>query len=178
MAVLPAGSCEPAVPSLQTALLLLGLPPHQCRAPVTAAASPSLPACPGCWRVWVRAWKLCQVASFEWRCRRLRRWAPNTCLETGEATCTRMLKAAEMGGFRRWAGPVQAQWLRAECPPTAWGSTCASCSGATACSSPTVDFAIPPCCRPISITMARVWAALSGWEKARLLGSLLWMGAG
>ncbi|PRW33045.1 traB domain-containing -like [Chlorella sorokiniana] len=32
--------------------------------------------------------------------------------------------------------------------------------------------------RPISITMSRVWAALSGWEKARLLGSLLWMGAG
>lgn len=30
--------------------------------------------------------------------------------------------------------------------------------------------------RPISVTMARTWAALSGWEKARLLGSLLWTG--
>lgn len=31
--------------------------------------------------------------------------------------------------------------------------------------------------RPISITMARMWAALSRWEKARLLASLLWTGA-
>lgn len=31
--------------------------------------------------------------------------------------------------------------------------------------------------RPISVTMARMWAALSGWEKARLLASLLWTGA-
>ena len=118
MAVLPAGSCEPAVPTLQTVLLLLGLSPHQCHATATAAAVPLLPA-PGCWHVWVRAWKLCQVASFEWRCRRLRRWGPSTCLETGEQTCKRMLKGADMGSFRRLAGPVQAQWLRAECSPTA-----------------------------------------------------------
>lgn len=43
---------------------------------------------------------------------------------------------------------------------------------------PNRHFRLPPCCRLISITMARVWAALSGWEKARLLGSLLLMGAG
>lgn len=30
--------------------------------------------------------------------------------------------------------------------------------------------------RPISITMARMWAALRWHEKARLLGSLLWSG--
>lgn len=30
--------------------------------------------------------------------------------------------------------------------------------------------------RPLNITLARVWGALSTWEKARLSGSLLWTG--
>lgn len=30
--------------------------------------------------------------------------------------------------------------------------------------------------RPLSITLARLWGALSLWEKARLLGTLLWTG--
>lgn len=32
--------------------------------------------------------------------------------------------------------------------------------------------------RPASITFARTWAALGGWQKARLLASLLRSGAG
>lgn len=30
--------------------------------------------------------------------------------------------------------------------------------------------------RPMSITLARVWSALSAWDKTRILGSLLYMG--
>lgn len=30
--------------------------------------------------------------------------------------------------------------------------------------------------RPVSVTLARLWEALSGWEKARLIGHLLWTG--
>ena len=34
----------------------------------------------------------------------------------------------------------------------------------------------PPPRRPVSVTLARVWAALSLWEKVKLIGQLLWTG--
>lgn len=142
------------------ALALPVRPPASGQPPLPQQAHPPAPLLPGCWHVWAREWSWCRARSLKWPCGRPRRWAPNTCWETGTLGC-----AAQQG----WACSDGASW-------------CSRGSGTARLplASPMAVVLLPHqlCRRPISVTMARVWAALSGWEKARLLGSLLLMGAG